>query len=229
MTTKKHIVFDIDQTLIYTPDIGDWYDDILAYDEEKLTPELIGRIHRIVIPTRSRESRDVRGISGTMELVFITRPDCIDLLKYCFNAFETVSVWSAGGSEYVKAIVDVVFRQVGQYPHIMWTRGELVKGIKPLSSMFSKLGTRPGMTLKNTLLIDDMVYNFEKHTDNGVLIPPYMPNPRSVNSLGMYDPTLKELSNWFATREFITSTDVRTLDKKKIFSLSVYKEGVSGK
>ena len=215
----KHLVFDIDQTLIYSPSEIGWYGRMLERNNGEIPESLRSRVGTIVIPMDGKNTGSARGLSGTLKMTFIIRPKCVEFLKWCFNNFSTVSVWSAGSTEYVKAIVDDLFRRVGRAPYIVWTYDELEDGIKPLSTMFARVNTDKDMNVRNTLLIDDLSYNFDKHPNNGVLIPPYTPTT-TLKNLSASDPTLYELSKWLDSDVFRISTDVRCLNKKHIFSKS---------
>lgn len=221
MLADKHIIFDLDHTLIYSPEEPhDWLEKMIEEnkDSKSFMKSIGSRVGKIVVPHRTRDAKSFKGISGSSEISFIIRPGCISLLAFCFVNFKTVSVWSAGTREYVLEIVDNLFRRVGKYPNIVWTRDELVDGIKPLSAMMKIYGDRTGMNMHNTLLVDDMDYNFEMNRFNGVLIPHYEPSP-TIEGINSQDTSLLELKKWFESKTFRESNDVQTLRKDVIFTL----------
>ena len=205
----KHVVFDLDHTLIYTPDQQDWYINLYNNHNESEIKSLNLGFGKITIPNSSRSNK-YKGVSGTVDLYYIIRPYCLELLVQCFRNFETVSVWSAGSREYVKEIVDDLFSKIGKYPSIVWTRDELVNGIKPLSKMIDVFGPKVGMSLKNTILVDDMSYNFEKNPDNGLLIPHYEPRT-TFDALKIPEDNLKALNEYFHSARFLYEEDIRNL------------------
>jgi len=91
----------------------------------------------------------------TEEYYVRKRPGLDIFLKYCFDNFKTVSVWSAGEDNYVKQIVSNIFGN--RNPHILWSRNTTETFnkhvcVKPLKKVFINY---PEMNHTNTLILDD--------------------------------------------------------------------------
>jgi len=201
----QNIVLDLDNTLIFTPDQYNWY----SYLEKcKKTDGLEKKIF-------SYEFSNVRNKSGNIiKYTTIVRPHCNDFLEYCFNRFDNVCIWSAGDREYVSMIVSNLFSI--KKPDIVFTRDEIIGRTKPLQYIIDNIGSE-SMLLENTFMIDDLIGNFEKNPNNGILIPSYKPR-KSRKGILADDNTLLKLISWFDSETVKKATDIRKLDKNNIFS-----------
>ncbi len=215
----KFIVLDLDETLIYTPESNDKYYNSLKLFTGSENNELRERIFQIkLIDTFSSDGL------GTVEFMWtIKRPHLDEFLKFCFEYFRGVIVWSAGIREYVAEIVKNIFTGIGE-PLIVYNRSDLDSTVdgsiayKPLAKMI-RLEDPSGefLSLKNLLILDDKIYNFIVNKDNGVLIPGY--NTKVTKKTLMEDDVrLLEFMKWLKTDKVKYSTDIRKLNKKNIFS-----------
>ena len=156
------------------------------------------------------------------EMWGVVRPHVKEFLTACFTYFKVVAVWSAGKKKYVEAIVDFLFRDIKR-PHVIFSRDECERTsnntlTKPLIKMMEQVpGLAKYMKPENTFILDDRASVFDScNPDNGIQIPAYIPD-FSNDSVREQELSLKKLMKWFAKPEVISSTDIRTLDKKNIF------------
>lgn len=216
--TNKCIILDLDATLIAThqPDKKDQLPIVKLIDLGILTrpelSELRNRIYHLTI-----EDFEKPGIGTSFEYWGITRPHFKEFLAFCFEYFKFVGVWSAGRKLYVEAVVDWIFKDL-PYPHVVWTHDDVIIGPKGyvekhLSKMMSSISQ---LTPETTFVLDDTEMTFIKNPDNGVLIPPYDPEP-TIAGLNKDDKALLQFRDWLLTDEVMKATDVRTLDKTHIF------------
>lgn len=223
----KNIVLDIDETLVKT------YDDpgfaklngtniLVDPTYYSLRPRIIQyRLEDIPLGSIKKG----QGIDNDMWS--ITRPHLYDFLAFCFDYFDNVIIWSAGLGAYVQAVVDKVFNPIGgtPYPEIVWARDQCVfqNGIltKPLNKLINDpLARNKGLTLENTLIIDDRVDNFIDNPSNGIQIPLYEPNPNPL-AIATEDIALLQLKKWFLRDDVRQATDVQMLPKNQIFNTSL--------
>lgn len=215
--TNKCIVLDIDESLVHTFDDSNVPYDLNIYSKAEYLP-LRRKIYHFNIDdvvTRSGEG-EVAEICG------ITRPGLHDFLRFCFDYFSVVAVWSAGKPKYVESLVDFMFKDIAD-PHIIYTYDHCTEGSngfleKPLEKMIQQHTADMGMSLKNTFALDDRETTFiERNPDNGVLIPEYSPE-MTIEGLSKDDDNLTKFMKWLMKPEVIRSQDVRLLNKKNIFT-----------
>lgn len=222
--TDYTIILDLDQTLIY------------SFEDEELEeirnygifsrPEYLDIRQRIFKLTLEDVMEKKKGVGVKTEIWGIIRPHVKNFLKFCFNHFKIVAVWSAGRRKYVEAIVNLLFKDI-QRPHIVYTYDDCdwmnhsVDNkfiIKPIMKMINEIPTvNKYMSTKTTFSLDDTEYTFS-HTnkDNGLLIPAYKPKP-IPSELRKDDNSLVLLMNWFSKKENMYCGDIRLI-KKNIFN-----------
>lgn len=221
--TKLNIVLDVDETLVHTPDDeGKDSDRDKLYDLENNHPrgiELRGRIIKVT-------SNDVgvkRGYGVKYNFPSILRPHLKEFLRFCFEYFRIVSIWSAGQRGYVHSIVRNIFRDIHD-PSFVYTRDQLksmydgsyekplmyLREIDPLANKY--------FTPENTLILDDNYRTFAKvNPDNAIHIPAYIPE-MNMESLMEDENSLLEFKDWLMQPKVMNTKDVRKLDKSNIFS-----------
>lgn len=215
--TNKCIVLDLDETLVHTcEDINKLHELKIFNDPQFLdlrTRTYMLNIDDIVEPQGSGIKTYLWGI---------TRPYLYEFLKFCFSYFEVVAIWSAGVPKYVDAIVNFIFKDLPS-PHLVFSRNRCIKYsdtlTKPLQEMitfFNKENINGGMTLENTVLIDDRDDNFLFNPDNGILILPYSPL-FDIVSMRENDICLLQLKYWFQQDLVIRSSSLQSLNKDYIF------------
>lgn len=217
--TDKCIVLDLDQTLIATQDSISSLKQLGILTNPQYL-DLRQRIYYITI-----EDIEKPGKGSKYDYWGITRPHINEFLIFCFSYFKVVAVWSAGKRPYVESIVDHIFRGIRQ-PHIIFTYDDVVIGPnghieKPLINMInSNPIIEQYMSLDNTFALDDNSMTFSQNPDNGILISAYEP-PLNINAFYRDDPSLLQLKYWLLQQEVVATKDVKTLDKKSIFSISL--------
>ena len=190
--TNKNIVLDIDQTLVISYEYLNEIKDIDLSDKE-----IASRLRIIVV-------------SDKPMYVFI-RPYCRDFLRFCFNYFDKVIVWSAGTSNYVNAVVNILFNEISEPDRVFARDFCEYKGNNPNKPLEKITKEIPSVNLSNTLILDDSAYNFINNPDNGVLIPSYSQENKCDNQL-------LKFVQWLMKKTTMTSTDVRKLEKSQIFN-----------
>src|SRR5690606_23393202 len=115
---------------------------------------LLGRLFSIILI----DVNTPEGTGVTERYWGLKRPHLNRLLKYCFDNFDYVCVWSAGHRKYVVEIVNQIFDGIG-VPHLVFTRDNIrnPEGAydKPLAWMLEHPLLKGRVTLENTLLVDD--------------------------------------------------------------------------
>jgi len=224
--TKHCIVLDIDETLVHTFEDEEALSK-LRFNKKPDHVAVKNRIYHFGIDN----SGSKKGSGEVSETAGILRPGVEDFLSFCFGYFDKVVVWSAGTDQYVKAMVDRLFRDLYE-PHIVFTRNACTKDgdvyVKPLDKLF-KEDVSKSLKPENTFVLDDKRWTFIENPENAILIPPYEPHKHddtehkpptyTIKLLSDDDDKLLKLQRWFETKEVMNSKDIRKLDKNKIFSL----------
>lgn len=204
--TDKVIVLDLDETLIHTEESMKFLTKLNIVKD----PKMYSIRERVFII-------DINDENDSYKLWGTKRPHLDDFLNFCFDYFELVIVWSAGKSKYVKSIVSELFIDLPQ-PNLVYTYDNIFKKSgKSLQQMIDDIPyLKENKKIKDIFIVDDKEYNFIKNKDNGILIPEY--NPKlTYEQLSKEDDNLLKLKNWFKKEEVVKSSDIRNLDKTKIF------------
>jgi hypothetical protein len=202
----KHLVLDLDETLVHTFDAK----DDLASFANQLTPEQRKRIYMIDFP-------------GGDTLWGYVRPYVEDFLKVAFNEFESVGVWSAGTQYYVTNIVQVVFKD--QSPKFVMSRNqcnelkikteEIPCRFKPLEVIYH---TYPDHNPTNTVIVDDRHDICALNCMNNIRIPEFIIHSQNHYTM-VNDITMLTLARWFQTEEFRGASDVRLVKSRSPFKI----------
>lgn len=192
----RHIVLDLDECLVKTFS-GAWdiYENIIS------NPKLFYLRHRVFMIK-------LEGIN----MWGVKRPYLDRFIRYIYNNFESVSVWSAGSKDYVYAIVEIIFRDY-KYPDIVMTWNNVVvddnkRYWKALDKFYNKnFKANPS----NTFLLDNKLDNFRDDPNNGVHIPDYDPLPTEEEIAR--DDTCLLVVILFIASIINKSTDIREVDK----------------
>lgn len=202
-TTDLTIVLDLDSTLICTQDEVDL--SVYNYYREL---DVKNRLYSISFT-------DDAGPYTTWGMKRIYLPE---FLKFCFEYFAQVIVWTAGTYEYGHAIVDAIF---DKRPHRIYTREDCVP-IKsgPLKDRLSKPISKFNLDPRTTLTLDDTDFTAIHNPNNLILCPAYEPVAKKKTIYDFdsiiekdQDRYLYELKKYLLSREVMTSSDVRELDK----------------
>lgn len=212
---QRHIVFDMDETLVHT------FDD----------PASLGALRLFSAPRflalRPRLYVVMDGIWG------VTRPHLEEMMRACFEEFSTVTVWSAGEADYVAAVTRRIFRGLPR-PDLVMTRDDCTTGEegdaaaddiykKPLRvarEYYEQLGRLDvWMDASNTLIVEDRPSAISSEDRfNSVLVPPYTPEPTGAAML-RDDLALKALAGWVSQDSFRQAADVRQIPRPAFYSV----------
>ncbi len=208
--TDKCIILDLDETLVHS---SEDYLALMALQPFK-DPSMLDLRARMY-------NLSLAGYDKPPTIWGVTRPYTEEFLLFCFGYFSKVCVWSAGSPEYVRSIVEHIF-PAGYKPHAVYTKNHCHYTqdnvlFKPIERMINDEGWQKSLRFDNTLFVDDRDLAFIKNPDNGIVIPPYEPNG-DYESYVEDDQTLLALMNWLMQPEVIRSSDVRLLDKTRIFN-----------
>lgn len=212
----QNIIIDLDETVVSTKADG----NIRKVLQEPDTLDLRCRYYQFDLLDVMQT--DLPGTGKAYQVAGFTRPGTPEFLKYCFTRFRTVAVWSAGQDQYVKHMVDFLFRDLPR-PDVVFSwpecqtlpSGNYHKPIRHMSK--NKTNIRSPITLTNTFALDDRLDTFGiENPQNGILIPAYQPQ-YTKESLRQNDPALYQLIHWLELPEVKNSKDIRTLDKSRIF------------
>ncbi len=221
MKSSKNLLLDLDETLVHTYGELEKFDDILDYNLAlKSKPYIVNTPYLdgdIIIHNK---------MWGT------TRPWMSEFLLECFKNFNKVIIWSAGTDRYVRETLKIIMSHLPE-PHAIFTREACLNDkynfTKPIEYL-SKQAPELGLTLKNTIIIDDRFANFSHNPNNGILIPQYRPitikrakgksyEEKKKKAIDNHnnDIHLKSLNNWIQSSGVLTTEDVRSIDKSNIF------------
>lgn len=130
-----NIVLDLDETLIhYTPE-----------EEAKKLLETHPTFYKPLYFTITFKEDTLH---------FFKRPFLEDFLKFCFQRFESVSIWTAAIEEYANLVVAELFRDLPSPTHV-WHRGMCT----PIGTSYTKsldvFSRKTGIPLSETWLLDD--------------------------------------------------------------------------
>jgi hypothetical protein len=147
----------------------------------------------------------------------IKRPYLTAFIKFIFEHFKLVCIWSLGNREYVHSVVNALF--VEQKPHAIFSREDspFIYNTSTYTKPIVKISKcndicRQYMSLKNTIIIDDLYTNFNNNEDNGILIPRF--EYTKIKEFKYNDIDLLKLMLWLQKNH---KEDLIKIDKSKIF------------
>jgi len=207
----RHLVLDLDETLVHTEDDIHRYVALGIANDPKLL-----HIRQNTFVMRLVDVVGARG-AGQTEVWWVSKRPRLDLfLYYAFRTFETVSVWTAAKKKYAEAIVEEVFRDHPQ-PYLVW-HWEMCEYdedghiIKPLE----KMALYMGVELEELCILDDNRKTFSKNPDNAIWMPRWDPEP-TVEGLERADNAfMKLIKMWSAieTTELTKQTRLASVSRR---------------
>jgi len=132
----------------------------------------------------------------TLDFYTFKRPNVDKFLKYCFNHFASVSVWTAGTQDYARYVVDHITPKGKQFLYILsrdncsyhpFKNNTLVKDLHDIWNSY--YGKELNITPDNTLIIDDNEEVCFHNPENVLLVPTW-----GVNTYGDNDDLLDKLA-----------------------------------
>lgn len=140
-----HIFLDIDETLIHT----------VTFPDPK--------------PAQYNFEFEIDGVPYYVK----KRPGLKAFLKFVFDNFKTVSIWTAATRQYAILILQNIMTKT-QLSKLafFYSREKVYDGLKPLSTIYNlPLAIKLGITPEKTLIVDDKDYTFAQNKGNAILIP----------------------------------------------------------
>jgi hypothetical protein len=196
-STNKILVLDIDESISHS-----------YMNNTDIQPEILNneRFYQVKIQQRNDK----------IKFWGVKRPYLDEFLTFCNKYFEKIIIWSAGNKTYVEDMVNILFKNYKR-PDLILTRENItydgINYYKPISAVCQAYN--PPLDEKLIIFIDDRNENFKENIKNGICIPSFEPKPEY--SYIYKDECLIKLINWFMSDETRNATDVRNLDKSRIF------------
>lgn len=191
--SPKCVVLDLDETLIHSKPTSSALRNISKKQNSRLV------IHNI-------------NIDGEQWSV-IERPHLQDFIKFIYNYFDLIIIWSAGTYEYVHEICKKIISYYDEC--IIYTRDDCVSKnntyIKPLSILEkNEYLLSPIMNLSTMIVIDNLDDTFVENVNNAIHIPNFEPKVEDINTI--QDLALLKIMHFFSKMDRDIK-DVRILDK----------------
>lgn len=224
--TDFHLVLDLDATLVCSDASSSYkrFCNINLYQNPN-TLDIRKRFYHMYIAGLEMGTPpghgDINFIWGTY------RPYTLEFIKFAVLYFKKIHIYSAGQYKYVENIADFL---LGNYPDAM---GQILcwddchqkqnKHItKPLSKIYE---LEPSANDMNTLLLDDLVDNFEFNPNNGIVIPAYtidygLSSETLIEEIAKNDDSLLRLMMWLCTRHVISCQNLSDIKKEHIFDFT---------
>jgi TFIIF-interacting CTD phosphatase-like protein len=212
--TEFSLVLDLDETLLHTY-TNKSKNKILKLLKDPLYIEEKYRFYELnlIDPVSNAGDGEEYACWGTF------RPDLDIFLTFSKKYFKNVNIWTAGKRVYAHDIAttiqenvsDISFNVIYTYDECKDQENCTYKDLKKMSKYNPEIGT-----MDKIFVIDDKEESYELNPDNGILIPPYSPEP-NVKEFIEKDNTFKDLIKFFQSEEVMGSSDVRTIDKSNIF------------
>jgi TFIIF-interacting CTD phosphatase-like protein len=218
--SKKNLYLDMDECIIHSQTHESQTDGIaVSKAMSMMQPTNVAlRRHFFMITLTMDAEED--GEEAYDVIVWGTkRPYLDDFLCFADRYFDKIIVWSAGSNDYVHKMTTVLFKD-HRWPDMILTRDHVIDVDIEKNDYYKPMAVvndiQPGFVdLKLSFFVDDKKDNFRMNPDHGIVIPRFEPDPD--DSFTTPDDYLLRLIDWLMTDEVISSTDVTTLDKSRIF------------
>lgn len=151
----------------------------------------------------------------------IPRPNLHEFLKFCFEKFETVNIWTAAGDEWWQFNKEIHFKDYNfdlvytrkrctftwDYSNI-YARDPTFRPYKPLVKMWKR--RQNSMTRDNTIIVDDDKFNSHKNYGNAILIKPFVGCSDDTELIKIQE-KLTKVIDIFETVKSVRSIDIHSL------------------
>jgi len=219
--TKKNIVLDIDATLVHTHGEIEDFSMLKIYSESDRI-----KYRRKLYRMKLIDVVSVSGAGAVTTLAGIYRPYLREFLDFCFEYFDNIIIWSAGKKKYVEKMCEIMFPFQEQQPMIIYTYDDCIVGEedylkKPLKNIYNDPRSKGKLNEKNTFVLDDRDDTFSLNSKNGIMIPEFESDLSPEDITDHEDSAFLQLMAWLSLKETKESTDVRKLNKNKIFKRSI--------
>jgi TFIIF-interacting CTD phosphatase-like protein len=157
---QKHLVLDLDNTLIYSSFEMDKIQKLqLDLEENRILRQRI-RLVRIV----DILDEDLKGTGIVSEFAIILRPHLTEFINFCLQYFSEISIWSAGQDRYVRAIEAIIFPN--KYRHKKLSNVYTYSDCEILENNTTyKHLSKKQFDLNKTFVIDDRTDTFSKNKE----------------------------------------------------------------
>jgi hypothetical protein len=229
MDIRKTIILDIDETLVFCWDKPKFLDELKILTDKNIRNRFYDSEgqYDFTIDVNMQSRPSLLNLWNSLSTPNINtywglyRPHLKDFARFISNYFDNVIIWSAGIHNYVHNITDLIFKDLKK-PKLILSREDCVPYVnnilyKPISHIQTNFNNIINLDLRYTLVVDDRIYNFMDNPANGILIPPYSPEPTLESLTNRSDSRLLELKLWLQSPEVVNSTDYRNLNKNNIF------------
>lgn len=218
---KITIVLDIDQTLVHTHGDINNFDMLNIYKKAKRV-KLRKKLYSMKLYDVSVED----GTGDEIYLAGIYRNYLKEFLDFVMEHYNVI-IWSAGRMKYVHTMVDKMFPIGSKRPHIVYTYDDCDIGKedylkKPLKKLYNDSRIKHlNMNETNTLVVDDREDTFSLNKKNGIQIPEFESDMTAEEIDFHPDIALLQLIAFLKKPEVMNCKDVRTLEKRNIFTTSL--------
>ena len=205
-----NLVLDMDATMVCTT--GDYKTLREIFINPKYIP-LRRRVYNIC-----NEKEPGTGIYD--EIFGVLRPHLFEFLVFSLQYFRNIFVWSSGEPEYVNPICEFIWDKLPIAPTDILTgdscpsdkKGNLGKPLEILTKKY------PFVTLKNTLIIDNLKQNGKSNPNNLIQIPDYEPEP-TIAAFSKDETSFIDIMDFLNDPLVINCKDIRQIDKSNIFKV----------
>jgi hypothetical protein len=210
----RNVILDLDSTLINSYEESDAKKRYESMELFSKNHSLRSRVYYFYLE-QSRAAKFVWGVF---------RPHYKDFIDYCFQNFDHVLVWSAGGEEYVDKICSAIFGRRKSKLSLIWSRNNCDEDpqLGVVKKMERLVLENPYLSMSNTVIVDDNPDTFMFNPCNALQITPYkipFTSKKLVSKLyGDSDHHLRNLQHFLETDEdFWEVDDVRDANPGRIF------------
>lgn len=210
---KKHLVLDLDATLIHTFFIEEINVNKIKNSSEFNFLKNRSKIIRIV----DINDDAIIGRGEITTALVILRPYLEEFVEFILGYFDSISIWSAGHKRYVRAIESLIFN-----PNNELYRDKIVKVLTrrdcneiTSTRVLKDLSTKD-FSLNDTIIIDDNNTTFVNNFHNAINIPAYTPK-LSNEEINYDDKSLLRIIDWIKENDINNCEDVRKINKEFIF------------
>jgi len=121
-------------------------------------------------------------LDGTLIDQYVLRPHIKKFLLFCFKEFDTVSLWTSTSEQWLYQVINhlapilneisyrlrkhCTFHYTFFDKHCTYRNNIIIKPLRKLN----------GLSLSNTLIVDDSIYSFIDNPENGIYIPTFASN-----------------------------------------------------
>ena len=220
-TTNKNIVLDIDATLVHTHGEIEDFGMLKIYSEEDRI-----KYRRKLYRMKLIDVVTVSGAGVVTVLAGIYRPYLREFLDFCFEYFDNIIIWSAGKKKYVEKMCEIMFPFQEQQPMLIYTYDDCIVGEedylkKPLKKIYDDPRTKGKLNEKNTFILDDRDDTFSLNPKNGIMIPEFESDMSVEDIADHEDSYFLNLMAWLNTKEVRACSDVRKLNKNRVFKKTI--------